>query len=475
MGLISFLGWPVMADLSLFLGLLVGGFSEVLALAAVFLPLPVVSVLVWVFFARRADTPERMSRRFLPVFASFGYYMTVWMLAFGLASYHSDDAVLSVFFPLSAPYLFVNILLAFGGDLELFPIIQAAILLTNFAAHQAMCAVGGRRRRIDGGMFLYGTAALLLCLAAGYLYFDRAARTLPYDHAAERVGEDVPLGEYRPFSEDSLLEKLAGAPGIVIDGGYPKIDGATAAYPVYAAVAQALYSGLDSDSAGEYVQCTRTKEAYDRLISGHIDVFFGAEPSVGQVEAARERGVELELIPIAREAFVLFVNRDNPVGNLTTEQARDIYRKRVTNWSDLGGRDEKIIPFQRPEGSGSQTIMQARVMNGHELAPPLREEYVRDMGGVVREVASYRNYSSAIGYSFRYFVTRMTSDEGVKLLSIDGAEPSIQNIRDGTYPFTIEVYAVMAGSQNVNARRLIDWILSEQGQDFIEQCGYVRR
>ena len=56
----------------------------------------------------------------------------------------------------------------------------------------------------------------------------------------------------------------------------------------------------------------------------------------------------------------------------------------------------------------------------------------------------------------------------------DGIAPTEENILTGAYPFTIDVYAVTAGTQNENARKLIDWIISPQGQDAVEQCGYVR-
>jgi len=69
----------------------------------------------------------------------------------------------------------------------------------------------------------------------------------------------------------------------------------------------------------------------------------------------------------------------------------------------------------------------------------------------------------------------MAPNDNITLLAINGIEPTVENIRDGSYPFTIEVYAVTAGPANENTGKLIEWILSEQGQSFIETCGYVHR
>jgi phosphate transport system substrate-binding protein len=68
----------------------------------------------------------------------------------------------------------------------------------------------------------------------------------------------------------------------------------------------------------------------------------------------------------------------------------------------------------------------------------------------------------------------MKPNENIRLLAINGIEPSVQNIRNSSYPFTVDVYAVTAGSVNENTEKLIEWILSEQGQGFIESSGYVR-
>ena len=181
------------------------------------------------------------------------------------------------------------------------------------------------------------------------------------------------------------------------------------------------------------------------------------------------------MTPIAKEAFVFIVNKDNPVTDLLLEQIQDIYQKKIKNWKEVGGNDERIKPFQRPDNSGSQTIMLAMVMKDKTLPKPLMEETAAMMGGVIDQVAAYRNYSSAIGYSFCYFATGMAPNDNIKLLAVNGIEPTVENIRNGSYPFVIDAYAVTAGTKNENAYTLIQWILSEQGQNFIEKCGYVRQ
>ena len=68
----------------------------------------------------------------------------------------------------------------------------------------------------------------------------------------------------------------------------------------------------------------------------------------------------------------------------------------------------------------------------------------------------------------------MVADENVKMLAVDGIYPDTENIRNGSYPLTVNFYAVYRrDNQNANVPRLVDWLLSEEGQTMIEACGYV--
>ncbi|MDR0290252.1 MAG: substrate-binding domain-containing protein [Treponema sp.] len=380
----------------------------------------------------------------------------------------------------------INFILHFSGYQSFFPLVSIAITVITILSIVITCKISKKNIIFDKNIsIIYCSAALLLSGIVAFQYYDRSSKILFEDDQVEQIEDEVHLWEYDPSYTDNKLKRLDEPAAISFTENYPILDGATALYPVYAAIVQELYKGLgkkvqelfgglENKTFEQYLACSTTRVAYQRLIDGEIDIFFGAQPSQQQMEAAKEKGVELLLTPIAKEAFVFFVNKDNPVNSLTIEQIQDIYQKKVTNWKTVGGRDEKIMPFQRPENSGSQTIMLASVMGDKPLPRPLREEYTADMGGIINRVAAYRNYSSSIGYSFRFFATGMKPNTQIKLLAVNGIAPSVENIQNGSYPFTVNVYAVTAGSTNENTQKLIQWILSEQGQGFIEKCGYVR-
>jgi len=431
--------------------------------------------LVWVLYVKKATLPDNASEMLFPVFLAFCYYMCVWIAVFGLSGYRFESILFKgVFSTLTTPYFILDIFV--GRSSFLFPLTNAAITVITALTIIATRAISKKKIVFDKKLVVYIIVFICLSGVAAYQHYDRTTKILDGDHQVERIKDEVDIYGYRPFSKraNEMLKQLGEPATISFTEKYPRLDGATAAYPVYAAIVQELYEGLDETTVEQYVACSKTDEAYLRLIDGKVDVFFGAQPSRQQIDAAQEKEKKLELTPIAREAFVFFVNKDNPIDSLTLEQIQDIYQKKITKWDEVGGKNEKILPFQRPDNSGSQTIMLAKVMGEKALPAPLWEEYAMGMGMVIGQVAEYRNYSSAIGYSFRYYATGMNPNDNIKLLAINGVEPTVENIRNGTYPFTVDVYAVTAGSSNENVEKLMQWILSEQGQNFIEICGYVR-
>ena len=96
------------------------------------------------------------------------------------------------------------------------------------------------------------------------------------------------------------------------------------------------------------------------------------------------------------------------------------------------------------------------------------------MIGIIEEVADYRSSSGSIGFSFRYYVEGIIQNPNIKIVAIDGVYPSIETIKNGTYPIVTPLYAVTYyENKNPNVDALIEWILSEEGQYIIEQTGYV--
>lgn len=295
-----------------------------------------------------------------------------------------------------------------------------------------------------------------------------------YEKSLEVVStQDVDLTEYTPFVEGSKLVSLEEPSTLKIADDLPKLDGATALYPVYSAFAQAVYPKKDYSLHDSEVVSSQTSGAFDRLLKGDVDLIFIAQPSEKQMRNAEELGIELNLTPIGREAFVFFVHSKNPINELTMEQIQAIYSGKITNWRQLGGKNEEIRAFQRPEGSGSQSAL-INVMGDVPLMEPPSEDIVSAMGGIITETTNYQNRTNAIGFSFRHFSQNMVENGKIKYIAINGMTPSKENIQNDSYPIVAPLYAVTtSGNTNPHVEEFINWMLSEQGQYIVEQTGYV--
>lgn len=356
---------------------------------------------------------------------------------------------------------FSLLMLAFVGGVSVALALLSGLILPGIAL--PLLWAWRHRKRI---FIIWITCVCLYGIALGIPYAIEL-----YDKSITvNTSPNINIQEYLPFEENSKIVKIDSE--FKLTDPLPVIDGAAAVFPVYSAFVHATYPDSTTlyDGVFEY---NNTSVGYSFLAERDIDVFFGAYPSEEQIAYAEECGNPFAYTPIGSEAFVFFVHKDNPITNLTTEQIKGIYSGKIKNWKEVGGRDEKIVAFQRNEGSGSQSMLK-RFM-GDTLIMEAPSEQVNDlMSGIIERVSDYRSSTSSIGFSFRFYVEGIIKNPDIKMISIDGVAPTVENIKNGTYPIVTSLYAVTnANEENENVQKLIDWVLSEEGQKIIEETGYV--
>lgn len=255
---------------------------------------------------------------------------------------------------------------------------------------------------------------------------------------------------------------------------FPRMDGSTSMVPMGEAIASVLL-GESRDEVADLVQFNRTTQSFRNLMWGSCDILIVGEPNAAVYDEMDEAGFKADIETIATDGLIFVVNENNPVDNLTTEQVRGIYTGQITNWSQVGGNDEEIIPFQRNEGAGSQALMKKLVMGDTALMDPPTEYVIGDMAGLMSAVKSYDNSANAIGYSVYYYAHDMEMAQGLKILSIDGVKPTAETIRDGEYPHRNAYYCVVPADAAADSpnRILYDWLMTEEGQRLLNAEGYV--
>ena len=317
-----------------------------------------------------------------------------------------------------------------------------------------------KHAKISRRSFLLGLAA---CSAAGILTACKGTDT---------PASSAPATPEAPASSVSELEPI----GLFSPEEFPKLDGSTACIPLMAQM-MADTTGIDLETAQSSISVSTTATAWEYFGLYDTDtqmlVVYEAPDSVK--EELQDANVQLEQKPIGRDALVFIVNEDNPVKSLTQQQLKDIYAGKITNWKEVGGQDLDIVAFQRRADSGSQTLFQKLLIQGGELMDPPTELAPTAMGELVDSLAAYNNSANALGFSVYYYIDQMYSQPGLRLLAVDGVEPSNDTIASEKYPLCNEFYAVIHPDAAADSpeRTLYNWLDTEAGQACIRKSGYV--
>ena len=268
------------------------------------------------------------------------------------------------------------------------------------------------------------------------------------------------------------------------DNVMPTIDGSTSTYPFTQAVYNSLF--CNGEAHPQFPQKhSKSHASYQRLINGEVDMLFASVyPASDIMNMAENKGVELELIPIAYDAMIFFTNKDNPATGLTTEQISNIYvNDAYDNWSALGGSDALLYPYCRNNDSGSHAQMEKHFLNGNEIHPEVKKETSYTMSNVLTDVMAAKTdepVGYGLGYSIFYYYQNMDMfydvHNNLKLLAIDGVMPTDETIADGSYPLSNNTYVVLRKDtpKDAPARKMAEFMLTEAGQQCVENAGYGR-
>ena len=297
-------------------------------------------------------------------------------------------------------------------------------------------------------------------------------------------GDDTNIPDNRETENNVNTESISGTdtePGSDVtppekitvqlpeDFVYPITDGSTSTTNLDKAVRSAILGG------DQTVAHTKTYTSFRNLLDGKCDLIFTTPLSASQLQDMEREGFRHEAEPVAGEGFVFVVNKDNPVDTLTIEQIKGIYSGEITNWKEVGGNDAEIIAYQRNADSGSQNYM-ISFMGATPLMKPVTDQIPASMSGILDVIANYDNGIDAIGYSVYAYSDGMYENiSEIKYIKVNGVEPSLNTLADGTYPLLGYNYAVFSADEpdDSSVRALVKWIQSDEGQQVIANAGYI--
>ena len=324
------------------------------------------------------------------------------------------------------------------------------------------------------------TAVILLSVLAGCnesdpQLSDNAAVTNRTEGTTDKVTNEAPTETTDAVTgnvtDNGDNDSLSAEVFIPEDFVYPGTDGSTSTTNLEKAVKKAIFG------SEQPVKHSKTYQAFNNLLEKprEYKLIFTTPLSETQIQQMEEKGYKYEAEPVAGEGFVFVVNKNNPVDTLTVEQLKGIYSGKITNWSQVGGNDAKIVAYQRNADSGSQNYM-ISFMGDTPLMAPNTDTIPASMGQILDVVANYDNAVDAIGYSVYAYSDGMYENiSEIKYIKVNGVEPSLKTLADGTYPLLGYNYAVFSAEEpeDSDVRLLVKWIQSDAGQQVVTDAGYV--
>jgi phosphate transport system substrate-binding protein len=213
-----------------------------------------------------------------------------------------------------------------------------------------------------------------------------------------------------------------------------------------------------------YVESGGTSEGVQALIRGEADICTASrllKPDESKLLADYYGTLGMFFL-IAKDALTIYINPENPVKNLTLQQLKEIYTCQITNWKELGGGDEPIIPIMRNPNSGTHLYFKEYVLGGEEYCKDVVIEPLTE--NVIEKIIENEN---AIGYGGIGFT------EDVYHASIEGIKPTEENARNDAYPITRYLHFFTQKTPGGAVKDFIDWVLRPEGQKIINDSGYI--
>jgi phosphate transport system substrate-binding protein len=203
------------------------------------------------------------------------------------------------------------------------------------------------------------------------------------------------------------------------------------------------------------------------LLNGTADIANASRKiKAKELKLAKKKGLDIKEHTVARDGIAVIVNPKNPVSDLSLEQLKKIYVGAYTNWKKVGGPNKKIVLTGRNTASGTYAFFNKKVCE--------KEDYSDRMMNLASNSAIIQTITQdkwAIGYVGLGYLAK--NKDKVKGLKVEGVAPSQKTVVDNSYVINRPLYLYTVGKPKGTAKKYLDLILSETGQQVVTQAGFV--
>lgn len=237
------------------------------------------------------------------------------------------------------------------------------------------------------------------------------------------------------------------------------ISGSSAMQPLVAAAAEEFMAenpnvDIQVNAGGSGTGLSQVAEGSVQI--GNSDVF-----------AEEKEGIPADQLVDHKVAVVGITAAVNPnvgIKDISKEDLINVFTGKITNWKDVGGKDQKIVLVNRPDASGTRAVFNQFALDGATPAEGITE----DSSNTVKKIVNETN--GAVGYlAFSYF-----TDDKVTPLSIDGIEPTDENVQSGKFPVWAYQHSYTKGEPSGAVKAFLDYLMSDDVQNtLLKEQGYL--
>jgi len=241
------------------------------------------------------------------------------------------------------------------------------------------------------------------------------------------------------------------------------IDGSTGGMPLAAALAKA-FQERNPGVTVEIGKGLGTKARVQALVDGKIDIALASHGlNIGEIT---RQGMAVH--EIASVAVVFGVNATVPVVNLTAQQICDVYAGKTSNWKVLGGPEMEIAARTRPDSEVDTEVVRDNIACLKDLRIPEAVKVMPRSGDMATELTAT---AGAIGMTTMTVVEQ--SKGKIKALSINGIDPSAQNVERKAYLLVRESFFVVRMPASPAVARFLEFTRGSMGHTVITANGAI--
>jgi phosphate transport system substrate-binding protein len=226
---------------------------------------------------------------------------------------------------------------------------------------------------------------------------------------------------------------------------------------------------------------------FTRVYSNVTVVIPESVGSTGGITALRNRKIELarvarpltdeekrnglKAVVFARTPVVFVVHPSiREIDNITSEQVVGIYSGKVNWWDELGGSRFKVYPVAREPGDSSRRVLEEMISGFRDIDNTQRAKTAYSTPEAVDIIKGHKN---TIGYLPMAMAHRMAMahSSGLKILKLDGVYPSVENVRNGSYPLTVPLSVVRREKLSPVAKKFVSFLFGPVAKDIIIKYG----